>query len=1000
MPCSSPINTCFLLLLILLLLQCFLLSSCDAHSDLEALMKLKSAMLRPRGSGLDDWQWHHNSSSSSHCSFSGVTCNQHSRVITLNISPSVPLLGTIPPEIGLLNKLLNLTIFNANLTGPLPLEMSNLTALKFLNLSFNNFTGDFPGAMVLGMTDLEVFDVFYNNFTGKLPLQFAILRRLRTLHLGSNYFSGEIPEAYTRIQSLESLGLQGNVLTGRIPATLARLSNLQQLCLGYFNAYQGGIPPELGSLTSLRLLDLAACNLSGAIPPSLGNLKMLHSLFLQRNNLCGPIPPQLSGLASLKSLDLSFNQFSGEIPASFIELQNLTLLNLPLNDLQGPIPSFIGDLPNLEVLQVWGNNFTLELPENLGRNRKLLHLDVATNHLTGTIPRYLCKGRRLKTLILMENCFVGPIPEELGECKSLTRIRITKNYLSGTIPSGFFSMPFLDLLELDNNLLTGQLPSHISGSKTLGLLSLSNNNITGQIPPSIGNLDNLVTLLLDRNQFFGEIPEQMFNLKSLSIISLSSNNVTGKIPSSIEHCESLTSIDLSRNSLYGEIPGCITRLDSLGILNLSRNQLTGTIPRKMASMGSLTTLDLSYNNLSGRIPCSLQFQAFNASSFDGNSELRPPHGLCLFQVPNPPAGALKERRAGLFRSTNFLVVTITVVVTFALMVIMTVAVTLRRIRNKRLEKSRVWKLTAFQKLDFKAEDILECLKEENIIGKGGAGIVYRGTMPNGGVDVAIKQLVGRGTTGSNDHGFSAEIQTLGKIRHRNIVKLLGYLSNRDTNLLVYEYMPNGCLGEMLHGPNGAQLQWQSRNKIAVEAAKGLCYLHHDCSPLIIHRDVKSNNILLDSDYEAHVADFGLAKYFRAAGASERMSCIAGTFGYIAPEYGHTLKVDEKSDVYSFGVVLLELITGRKPVAREFEEGVNIVGWVKKRRKELGRPSDTEWVLAVIDQRLSQYPLTGVIKLFRIAMMCVEDTSAARPTMRKVVHMLTHPPRSPTAIQKC
>ncbi|KAJ0785431.1 putative transferase, protein kinase RLK-Pelle-LRR-XI-1 family [Helianthus annuus] len=164
----------------------------------------------------------------------------------------------------------------------------------------------------------------------------------------------------------------------------------------------------------------------------------------------------------------------------------------------------------------------------------------------------------------------------------------------------------------------------------------------------------------------------------------------------------------------------------------------------------------------------------------------------------------------------------------------------------------MWKLTTFQRSDLKVEDVLECLKDENIIGKGGAGIVYRGSMVNG-VDVAIKRLIGR------NHGFDAEIQTLGKIRHRNIVRLLGYVSNRDNKLLIYEYMSHGSLGEILHGSKGAYLGWDTRYKIAVEAAKGLCYLHHDCSPMILHRDVKSNNILLDSDYEAHVADFGLAK---------------------------------------------------------------------------------------------------------------------------------------------
>lgn len=261
-------------------------------------------------------------------------------------------------------------------------------------------------------------------------------------------------------------------------------------------------------------------------------------------------------------------------------------------------------------------------------------------------------------------------------------------------------------------------------------------------------------------------------------------------------------------------------------------------------------------------------------------------------------------------------------------------------------------------------------------------------MPNGN-DIAIKRLTGRGNS-CHDHGFMAEIQTLGKIRHRNIVRLLGYLSNKDTNLLLYEYMSHGSLGEMLHGSKGAHLQWESRYRIAVEAAKGLCYLHHDCSPSIIHRDVKSNNILLDSDNEAHVADFGLAKFFHDAGASECMSSIAGSYGYIAPEYAYTLKVDQKSDVYSFGVVLLELVTGRKPVG-EFGEGVDIVRWVRKTTLELAHPSDAASALAVVDSRLKGYQLTGLVNMFKIAMLCVEDESSARPTMREVVHMLTNPP---------
>ncbi|KAM7273535.1 hypothetical protein ACFE04_028199 [Oxalis oulophora] len=294
--------------------------------------------------------------------------------------------------------------------------------------------------------------------------------------------------------------------------------------------------------------------------------------------------------------------------------------------------------------------------------------------------------------------------------------------------------------------------------------------------------------------------------------------------------------------------------------------------------------------------------------------------------------------------------------------------------------SKSWKLTKFQKLEFGSEDILECLKENNVIGRGGAGIVYNGIMPNG-EQVAIKKL-GVSSVCSHDNGFSAEIKTLGNIRHRNIVRLLAFCSNKETNLLVYEFMSNGSLGEVLHGKRGGYLKWETRLNIAIEAAKGLCYLHHDCSPLIIHRDVKSNNILLNSEFEAHVADFGLAKFMQDGGTSEWMSAIAGSYGYIAPEYAYTLRVDEKSDVYSFGVVLLELITGRRPVGNFGEEGLNIVQWVK-----IQTTCKKEEVAKVIDQRLNDVPINEVMQVLFVAMICVEDQSVERPTMREVVQML-------------
>uniref|UniRef100_A0A1J3JQG5 non-specific serine/threonine protein kinase n=1 Tax=Noccaea caerulescens TaxID=107243 RepID=A0A1J3JQG5_NOCCA len=958
-----------------------LFSQCFAYTDMEVLLKLKSSMTGPNGDGLHDWV--HSSSPTAHCSFSGVSCDNDARVVSLNVS-FTPLFGTISPEVGMLNRLVNLTLAANNLTGGLPLEMKSLTSLKVLNVSNNgNLNGSFPGDILAFMAELEVLDAYNNNFTGMLPPEIPGLKKLKHLSFGGNFFTGEIPESYGDIQSLEYLGLNGAGLSGDSPGFLSRLKNLREMYVGYYNSYTGGVPPEFGGLTKLEVLDMASCTLTGEIPTTLSNLKHLHTLFLHINNLTGNIPPELSGLVSLKSLDLSINQLTGEIPQSFIALGNITLINLFRNNLYGPIPEYIGELPNLQVFEVWENNFTLQLPANLGRSGNLMKLDVSDNHLTGLIPVDLCRGGKLEMLVLSNNFFYGPIPEELGQCKTLNKIRIVKNYLNGTVPAGFFNLPLVTIIELTDNFFSGELPAVMSGN-LLDHIYLSNNWFSGEIPPAIGNFPNLQDLFLDRNRFHGNIPGEIFELKHLSKVNTSANNLTGEIPGSISRCTSLISVDLSRNRIGGEIPKEIHDVINLGTLNLSGNQLTGSIPIGIGNMTSLTTLDLSFNDLSGRIPLGGQFMVFNDTSFAGNPYLCLPHRVSCLSRPGQTSD---HNHTALFTPSR---IVITIIAAITALILISVAI--RQMNKKKHQKSLAWKLTAFQRLDFKAEDVLECLQEENIIGKGGAGIVYRGSMPNN-VDVAIKRLVGRGT-GRSDHGFTAEIQTLGKIRHRHIVRLLGYVANKDTNLLLYKYMPNGSLGELLHGSKGSHLQWETRQRVAVEAAKGLGYLHHDCSPLILHRDVKSNNILLDSDFEAHVADFGLAKFLVDGAASECMSSIAGSYGYIAPEYAYTLKVDEKSDVYSFGVVLLELIAGKKPVG-EFGEGVDIVRWVRNTEREISQPSDAATVVAIVDPRLTGYPLTDVVHVFKIAMMCVEDEAATRPTMREVVHMLTNPPKSVT-----
>lgn len=960
-------------MLISLVLSLFFLVSSSVTtsllSDFEALISLK------KGFEYTDPllnSWDNSSNPSVICSWVGIKC-LNGRVISLDLS-NMNLYGSISPVLSTLDSLTDLNLAGNNFSGNI--EIKNLSNLRFLNISNNQYGGGLNWNYS-NLENLEIFDAYNNNFTASLPM-ISSLRNLRHLDLGGNYFFGEIPKSYGNLINLEYFSLAGNDLKGKIPSELGNLTNLRHMELGYYNVFEGGIPKELGKLANLVHLDLSNCELHGSIPSELGNLNFLETLFLHWNMLSGSIPKQLSNLTSLVNFDLSKNSLTGEVPYEFQNLKRLKLFNLFMNKLHGSIPEFVSNLPDLETLQLWTNNFTGTIPENLGENGKIQNLDLSLNKLTGTIPENLCFSGQLKILILFKNFLFGSIPESLGSCSTLVRVRLGENYLNGSIPGGFIYLPELNLVELQDNYLSGTLSENensFSKPTKLGQLNLANNLLSGPLPFSISNFTSIEILLLGGNRFSGTIPSSIQKLQQVLKIDLHGNSISGQIPIEIGKCEHLTYLDLSRNNLSGPIPPQISEIKILNYLNLSRNNLNEAIPRLIGSMKSLTIADFSFNNLSGKLPELGQFSFFNATSFAGN-----PH-LCG-SILNSPCDVKNIAKKPKKSSGEFKLV-FALGLLFCSMIFVGGAIIKARSFKKSVSTS--WKMSTFCKVDFKVSDVLECMKDGNVIGRGGAGIVYHGKMPNG-TEIAVKKLLGFGRQ-SHDHGFRAEIKTLGSIRHRNIVRLLAFCSAPDSNLLVYSYMRNGSLGDALHGKKGAFLSWNIRYKIAVDAAKGLCYLHHDCSPMIVHRDVKSNNILLGLGFDAHVADFGLAKFLFERGGDECMSAIAGSYGYIAPEYAYTLRVDEKSDVYSFGVVLLELITGRKPVG-DFGEGVDIVQWAKRATN-----CKSDEIIRILDPRLSTtVPQEEAMHLFFVAMLCVQENSIERPTMREVVQMLSEFPR--------
>ncbi|CAH2044017.1 unnamed protein product [Thlaspi arvense] len=892
---TSPFLVHTFLLLFLLPFFAFSSLALKVSPQLLSLISLKTS-LSGSPSAFQDWKVPVATADGQNdavwCSWSGVVCdNTTAQVISLDLSHR-NLTGRLPQQIRYLSSLLYLNLSRNSLEGSFPTSVFDLTKLTTLDISHNSFDSSFPPG-ISKLKFLKVLNAFSNNFEGLLPSEVARLRFLEELNFGGSYFEGEIPAAYGGLQRLKFIHLAGNVLEGDLPPRLGLLPELQHIEIGY-NQFTGNIPSEFSLLSNLQYLDVSNCSLSGSLPQELGNLTKLETLFLFLNGFTGEIPESYSNLRALKSLDLSSNQLSGSIPSGFSSLKNLKWLSLISNNLSGEIPEGIGELPELTTFLLWNNNFTGVLPQRLGSNGKLETMDVSNNSFTGTIPPSLCHGNKLYKLILFSNMFEGELPKSLTSCDSLWRFRIQNNRLNGTIPLGFGSLRNLTYVDLSNNRFTDQIPADFATAPVLQYLNLSSNSFHSRLPENIWKAPNLQIFSASSSNLIGEIPNYV-GCKSFYKIELQGNSLNGTIPWDIGHCEKLLCLNFSQNHLSGIIPWEISTLPSIADVDLSHNLLTGTIPSDFGSSKTITTFNVSYNQLIGPIP-SGSFAHLNPSFFSSNE------GLCGDVVARP-CNSDAAREADLDARHNEqrpkkTAGAIVWIMAAAIGVGFFVLVAATRCFQKNYGGSRVdggrgggeigpWKLTAFQRLNFTADDVVECLsKTDNILGMGSTGTVYKAEMPNGEI-IAVKKLWGKnkenGKIRRRKSGVLAEVDVLGNVRHRNIVRLLGCCSNRECTMLLYEYMPNGSLDDLLHGGDkttNAAAEWTALYQIAIGVAQGICYLHHDCDPVIVHRDLKPSNILLDADFEARVADFGVAKLIQT---DESMSVVAGSYGYIAPD---------------------------------------------------------------------------------------------------------------------
>ncbi|XP_022978851.1 probable LRR receptor-like serine/threonine-protein kinase At1g53430 [Cucurbita maxima] len=838
------------------------------------------------------------------------------------------------------------------------------------------------------------------NLTGTFPDEFGNLTHLKELDLTRNHINGQLPTSLANAP-LVKLSLLGNRLNGSIPKEIGDIGTLEELVLED-NLLTGNLPPNLGNLNRLNRLLLSANNFTGRIPDSFGKLKNLVDFRIDGNGVSGKIPEFIGNWINLDRLDIQGTSMETPIPSTISQLKNLTQLRI--SDLKGSFISFpnLTDLINMEELVLRNCLINGSIPQYIGEMNKLSTLDLSFNHLTGPIPatfQNLIK-RKIDFMFLTNNSLSGEVPGWI--LRSKKNIDLSYNNFSGSTLASCQQSP-VNLVASYPPAANHQVPWCLkkdlpcSGKAEYHSLFI---NCGGTRLRADGH-DYEEDLTTEGKSNFFSVSEKW--AYSSTGVFLGDENAdylaTNKLGLNVSGLGYNQNARLSPLSL--KYYGLCLRSGSYNVklhfaeIMYSNDQTFSSLGKRIFDIsiqGKLVKKDFNIVEAAGGVGKNFTVEDKNVSVNGSTLEIHlywagkgttavPDRGVygplisAITVTPNfkiDEGGLSAGALAGIIISSCAVLIILVVVFLWMKGYICKKEVPANELSGVDLQTGH------FTLKQIKAAT--NNFDPKSKIGEGGFGPVYKGVLSDG-VLIAVKQLSSKSKQGSRE--FVTEIGMISALQHPNLVKLFGCCVEGNQLLLVYEYMENNSLARALFGREEQRLHldWRTRKKICLEIARGLAYLHEESRLKIVHRDIKATNVLLDKDLTAKISDFGLAKLDEEEN-THISTRIAGTIGYMAPEYAMRGYLTDKADVYSFGIVALEIVSGKSNTNyRPKEEFVYLLDWAYV-LEEQGN------LLELVDPDLgSNYSSEEAMRMLNIALLCTNPSPTLRPTMSSVVSML-------------